>query len=123
MHNYLVNGQDIQLVQATMEKLVERARRGEGPAFLECLTYRYYGHHVGDINRTYYRSKEEEQDWRENRDPLKLLEVKLIDQKLSDRAVFDRIRADVKAEIEAGIQFAIDAPYPDQSQVTEDVYA
>ena len=106
-----------------MERLVERARRGEGPAFLECLTYRYYGHHVGDINRTYYRSKEEEQDWRENRDPLKLLEVKLIDQKLSDQAVFDRIRADVKAEIEAGVQFAIDAPYPDQSQVTEDVYA
>ena len=123
IHTETVDGQDVQLVQAAMEKLVERARRGEGPAFLECLTYRYYGHHVGDINRTYYRSKEEEQDWRENRDPLKLLGEKLIGQNLTDHAVLDRIQADVKAEIETGVQFAIEAPYPDQSQVTEDVFA
>lgn len=123
IHTETVDGQDVQLVQETMEKLVERARRGEGPAFLECRTYRYYGHHVGDINRTYYRSKEEEQEWRENRDPLKTLEEKLIGQELTDQAVLDRIRADVKAEIEAGVQFAVDTPYPDQSQVTEDVYA
>ncbi len=118
-----VDGQDVQLVQATMERLVERARQGNGPAFLECLTYRYYGHHVGDINRTYYRSKEEEQEWRENRDPLKILGEKLISQNLTDQTVLDRIYADVKSEVEAGVQFAIDAPYPDLSQVTEDVYA
>ena len=118
-----VDGQDVQLVQSTMERLVERARRGEGPAFLECLTYRYYGHHVGDISRTYYRSKEEEQEWRENRDPLKILGEKLISQNLTDQAVLDRIYADVKSEVEAGVQFAVDSPYPDLSQVTEDVYA
>ncbi len=123
IHAETIDGQDVQLVHATMGKLVERARRGEGPAFLECLTYRYYGHHVGDIDRTYYRSKEEEQDWRENRDPLKMLEEKLISQNLTDQAVLERIYADVKAEVEAGVQFAIDAPYPDGSQVTEDVYA
>ena len=118
-----VDGQDVQLVQATMKKLVERARRGEGPAFLECQTYRYYGHHVGDINRTYYRSKEEEQEWRENHDPLKILEEKLVSQNLTDQAVLKRIQNDVKTEIENGMKFAIDAPYPDPSQVTEDVYA
>jgi len=118
-----VDGQDVQLVQSTMEKLVERARRGEGPAFLECLTYRYYGHHVGDINRTYYRSKEEEQDWRENHDPLKILGEKLVSLNLTDQVVLERIQADVKTEVEAGMQFAIEAPYPDASQVTEDVYA
>ena len=123
IHTETVDGQDVQLVQATMEKLVERARRGEGPAFLECLTYRYYGHHVGDINRTYYRSKEEEQDWRGNHDPLKILEEKLISQNLTDQAVLERIQADVKAEVEAGMQFAINAPYPAPSEVTEDVYA
>ena len=47
-------------VYATAQKLVERARRGEGPAFLLCHTYRYHGHHVGDINRAYYRSQDEE---------------------------------------------------------------
>src|SRR2546422_745071 len=51
IHAESVDGQDVQAVNATMRKLVERARRGEGPAFLECKTYRYYGHHVGDVNR------------------------------------------------------------------------
>lgn len=122
IHAETVDGQDVQLVQETMQKLVERARRGEGPAFLECLTYRYYGHHVGDINRTYYRSKEEEQDWRDNRDPLKLLAEKLIGQKLTDQGVLDQIVVDVKTEIENGVQFAIDAPFPNPSEVNEDVY-
>jgi pyruvate dehydrogenase E1 component alpha subunit len=118
-----INGQDVQLVNETMQKLVERARHGEGPAFLECLTYRYYGHHVGDINRTYYRSKEEEQLWRDTRDPLKLLADKLVASNLTDQEVLERIYAGVKAEVEAGVKFAIDAAYPDPSQVTEDVYA
>jgi pyruvate dehydrogenase E1 component alpha subunit len=123
IHTETVDGQDVQLVYETMQKLVERARRGEGPAFLECLTYRYYGHHVGDINRTYYRSKEEEQQWRDHHDPLKLLADKLVSAKLTDREMLERIYAEVKSEVESGVQFAIDAPYPDPSQVTEDVYA
>ena len=57
-----VDGQDVRAVNATAQKLVDRARRGEGPAFLVCNTYRYTGHHVGDINREYYRSKQEEQE-------------------------------------------------------------
>lgn len=123
IHTETVDGQDVQLVNETMQRLVERARRGEGPAFLECLTYRYYGHHVGDISRTYYRSKEEEQEWRENHDPLKILAEKLVGSKLTDQEVLDSIYADVKSEIEAGVQFAINAPYPELNQVTEDVYA
>ncbi len=78
---------------------------------------------MGDINRAYYRSKEEEQDWRENHDPLKLLADKLLSSKLADQELLDKIYADVKSEVETGVQFAIDAPYPDASQVTEDVYA
>src|SRR5260370_30917382 len=67
------DGQDVRAVHATASKLVERARRGEGPAFLVCNTYRYTGHHVGDINREYYRSKQEEQERKTKRDPIKLL--------------------------------------------------
>src|SRR5512134_2081124 len=52
-----IDGQDVRLVYLTALRLVERARRGEGPSFLLCHTYRYLGHHVGDINRAYYRSK------------------------------------------------------------------
>jgi pyruvate dehydrogenase E1 component alpha subunit len=123
IHTETVNGQDVQLVYETMQRFVERARRGEGPAFLECLTYRYYGHHVGDINRTYYRSKEEEQQWRDHHDPLKLLADKLVASNLTDQGVLERIYNAVKTEVETGVQFAIDAPYPGPSQVTEDVYA
>jgi pyruvate dehydrogenase E1 component alpha subunit len=118
-----VDGQDVQTVYAAALRLVERARRDEGPAFLLCHTYRYRGHHVGDINRAYYRSKEEEQEWQALRDPLKKLAESLIVQKLTDQPVLDRIHADVKAEVEAALQFALDAPYPDVSQVAQHVYA
>ncbi len=118
-----IDGQDVQLVYATAQRLVERARRDEGPAFMVCKTYRYRGHHVGDIDRAYYRSKQEEQEWVVDRDPLKILEDKLIEQGLTDQTVLDAIRADVKAEIEAGVKFALDAPFPAVSEVTEDIYA
>ena len=118
-----IDGQDVQLVYETTKRLVERARRGEGPAFLECKTYRYYGHHVGDISRAYYRSKEEEREWREKRDPLKILAERLVSANLTDQAVLDQIQADVKSEIERGMQFGIDAPYPEAHEVNEDVYA
>ncbi|HTX92532.1 MAG TPA: thiamine pyrophosphate-dependent dehydrogenase E1 component subunit alpha [Anaerolineales bacterium] len=118
-----IEGQDVQLVNGTMNELVERARQGEGPAFLECKTYRYFGHHVGDINREYYRPKDEEKEWKEKHDPLLLLAEKLLTQKLTDRAVLDRIEAEVQNEVDSGVQFAIDAPYPEPSEVTEDVYA
>lgn len=118
-----IDGQDVKLVYETMQKMVDRARRGEGPAFLECQTYRYYGHHVGDINRAYYRSKEEEQQWRTTRDPLNLLANKLIEQKLTNQSVLDSIYASVQTEVEAGMQFAINAPFPDKSEVTQDIFA
>src|SRR3981189_858863 len=76
IHAETVDGQDVQAVNATMKRLVERARRGEGPAFLECKTYRYYGHHVGDVNRD-YRTREEEKEWMTTRDPLQTLPARL----------------------------------------------
>ncbi len=118
-----VDGQDVRLVHTTALRLVARARRGEGPAFLLCDTYRYRGHHVGDINRAYYRPKAEEEEWAALRDPLKLLAGYLLAQKLTDQPVLDQIQAEVKRSIEAAVQFAIDAPYPDVSQVNQHVYA
>src|SRR5689334_17900350 len=69
-----VDGQDVRAVFEASQQLVQRARRGEGPAFLLCNTYRYKGHHVGDVNREYYRPKSEEQRWMTERDPIKTLE-------------------------------------------------
>ena len=69
---------------STAKRLVDRARRGDGPAFLLCNTYRYHGHHVGDINREYYRSKQEEHIWKTERDPITNLGKWLVEQKLAD---------------------------------------
>jgi pyruvate dehydrogenase E1 component alpha subunit len=118
-----VDGQDVRAVYATAQKLVERARRGEGPAFLLCNTYRYTGHHVGDINREYYRSKQEEQEWRTKRDPIKKLAEWLIGQNLSDAAKLGGIEKEVREEMKAAVEFAIAAPYPTPDEAGQDVYA
>lgn len=123
IHTEIVDGQDVRAVYETTARLVDRVRTGGGPVFLQCNTYRYRGHHVGDINRTYYRSKDEELDWISNRDPLKILSQWLMDQGLADRNIFDQIDAEVADEIESGAEFAIDAPYPDISEVDQHVYA
>jgi acetoin:2,6-dichlorophenolindophenol oxidoreductase subunit alpha len=118
-----VDGQDVRAVYATARELVDRARRGSGPSFLLCNTYRYTGHHVGDINREYYRSKEEEKHWKTERDPIKLLADWLIEQGLADSAQLRLIQSEVESEIRKAVEFAVAAPYPGITEVEQDVYA
>lgn len=118
-----VDGQDVMAVYETAGKLIERARKGQGPAFLLCDTYRYYGHHVGDINRTYYRSKKEEQEWRADKDPIQRLSEWLEGHNPGVREQLDRIQKEIQDEIEEAAKFAIDAPYPKPEEVDQDVYA
>src|ERR1700678_711513 len=95
------DGQDVRRVYEVASQLVNRARAGGGPGFLQCDTYRYSGHHVGDINREYYRTKQEEQQWKSERDPITLHANWLLAQGYADAA----------------------APYPGVEQVDQDVYA
>jgi TPP-dependent pyruvate/acetoin dehydrogenase alpha subunit len=118
-----VDGQDVRAVHATASKLVERARRGDGPAFLVCDTYRYTGHHVGDINREYYRSKQEEQEWKGKRDPIKLQGEWMVKENLADSSALAQIEAEVRREMQTAVDFAIVAPYPGVEQTEQDVYA
>jgi pyruvate dehydrogenase E1 component alpha subunit len=118
-----VDGQDVRAVYAAASGLVERARRGEGPAFLLCNTYRYHGHHVGDVDRAYYRSKDEETLWRSERDPLARLGAWLIDEGLSDEAALQVLQAEAEAEVQAGVRFALETPFPEPGEVTDDVFA
>jgi acetoin:2,6-dichlorophenolindophenol oxidoreductase subunit alpha len=123
MHAEEVDGQNVREVYATAKRLVDRARRGEGPAFLLCNTYRYRGHHVGDIDRSYYRLKEEEQEWSKQRDPLILLGDWLVEEGLCTRETLEQIHTEARVEVEEGTDFAMQAPYPDKSEVTQHVYA
>src|SRR5258708_26214063 len=81
-----VDGQDVRAVNAAASTLVARARRGEGPAFRLCDTYRYYGHHVGHIQRTDDRSKEEEELWHAARDPTSVPRERLLAQRMARAA-------------------------------------
>jgi TPP-dependent pyruvate/acetoin dehydrogenase alpha subunit len=118
-----VDGQDVRAVYAVAKKMIDRARAGQGPSFLLCNTYRYTGHHVGDINREYYRSKQEEQQWKTERDPLKNFSDWLVSQSLTDKASLDRIQDEVRQEMKTAVEFAIAAPYPAPDKVEQDVYA
>ena len=101
-----VDGQDVRAVHAAATKLVDRARRGDGPGFLLLNTYRYRGHHVGDIAREYYRPKQEEQRWMSERDPIALHAARLIAEGAADQAALDQIQSEIAAEMDAAVEFA-----------------
>lgn len=118
-----IDGQDVRAVNEVATRLIDRARSGGGPAFMQCDTYRYSGHHVGDINREYYRSKQEEQLWKTERDPILVLAKWLIDGGHTDAASLDAIAAEVRGIMEAAVKFAVAAPYPNVDEVEKHVYA
>ena len=122
MDNVEINGQDVRLVYQTGQRLVERARAGEGPTFLLCRTYRFRGHHVGDIDRS-YRSREEEEKWQTENDPLKILSDWLVSDKMVELDLFSQIEDEVRADVEAAVTFALNASFPDEMEVDAHVYA
>ena len=118
-----VDGQDVLAVNTLARSLVARARQGEGPFFMLLETYRYHGHHVGDINRDYYRSRDEETEWKEKRDPLRLFAAKLIEQGHADQAELDAIREEVESEAREAVDYALKAAYPPVEEVDKHVFA
>lgn len=117
-----VDGQDVLAVNKLALDLVDRARNGKGPFFIELLTYRYHGHHVGDISRTYYRSKEEEDHWKKNRDPIKILGDWLISEKISSSDDLKKVIKEIETQAETAVQYALNAKYPDKAEVDMHVY-
>ncbi len=123
IHTESIDGQEVRALHATALKLVRGARQGAGPAFLQCNTYRFHGHHVGDIDRSYYRSKTEEEEWKVRRDPIKLLAAWLRKEKMADNKLFKAIEDEVSAEIKSAVTFALNAPFPAPNEVDQHVYA
>jgi pyruvate dehydrogenase E1 component alpha subunit len=120
---HTVDGQDVLAVNDLTQKLVARARKGEGPFMMELMTYRYHGHHVGDINREYYRAKEEEQDWKENKDPITLFAKYLTKEGIADAAELEAMQAEIRDEAKAAVEYALNAKYPDAVEVDMHVFA
>jgi pyruvate dehydrogenase E1 component alpha subunit len=120
---FKVDGQNVLAVNALATQLVERARHGEGPFFIELETYRYMGHHVGDINRAYYRPKAEEEHWQTHRDPINQFGAWLSGQGIASDADLAAIRADILAEAEEAVAYALAAPFPEPEAVLRHVFA
>jgi pyruvate dehydrogenase E1 component alpha subunit len=117
----IADGMDFLDVYEKAGEAVERARRGEGPTLLECKTYRYYGHYVGDPLT--YRTKEETEEVRQTRDPLDRFERRFVDElELCAADDLREIDAEAVAAVEAAVAFAESSDLPGPEEVTTDVY-
>lgn len=117
---YFIDGNDVLAVYGTMKKVVEHARSGRGPVFVEAMTYRYFGHSKSD--RNLYRTKEEIQAWKEN-DPISRFETLLIAANVIDEVDVEDIYQEMNQAIDDAVAFADQSPDPDLSEVMEFVYA
>ncbi|MED1788758.1 MULTISPECIES: thiamine pyrophosphate-dependent dehydrogenase E1 component subunit alpha [Brevibacillus] len=117
----VVDGNDLFAVMNAVAEATERARRGEGPTLIEAKTYRYKGHSKSDAKK--YRTREEEMDWRKNRDCIKKLQEVLIEKGLLTQEQAKEIEQQAKKEIEEAVVFAEESPMPSLDTLEEDVYA
>ncbi len=116
-----VDGIDVLAVEAACAQAVARARRGEGPSLVNCRTYRWYGHHIGDADQP-YRTKEELAATRAQ-DCLAYFRAYLTGAEVAGVGELDAIDAAVAAEVDGAVEAAKDAPSPSPATVMEDVYA
>ncbi|HZP98006.1 MAG TPA: pyruvate dehydrogenase (acetyl-transferring) E1 component subunit alpha [Reyranella sp.] len=114
-----VDGMDVLAVRAAGERAVEHARSGQGPYILEMQTYRYRGHSMSDPAK--YRTKEEVDKYRNERDPIDHVRKLLIDQKMSDEAALKAIDAEIRKIVNDAAEYAQHSPEPDPSELWTDV--
>ncbi|HEY6540243.1 MAG TPA: pyruvate dehydrogenase (acetyl-transferring) E1 component subunit alpha [Ktedonobacteraceae bacterium] len=116
-----VDGMEVIAVYEAAKRAVERARRGEGPTLLEVKTYRFRGHSMTDP--AYYRTREEEHEWRNTRDPIGIFEKKLLEQSITTQAEFDQNDARATQAAEDAAEFAENSPDPDPEELFTNVMA
>lgn len=114
-----VDGMDPVAVHDAMDEAVQRARRGEGPTFLEMRTYRYKGHSMSDPAK--YRTKDEVEGYKA-KDPIEVVKKAIEDKKYADDAWFEEINQKVKDMVDESVRFSEESPYPDPSELYKDVY-
>jgi len=117
---FVVDGNDVIAVYEAAGEAIQRARAGEGPALIECKTYRYRGHFEGDP--MIYRTREEEEMWKA-KDPIPRFEAKLKEMGVLTEAQAREINERIIAQVEEAVRFAEESPWPAPEEVLEDVYA
>ena len=115
-----VDGMDVLAVRAAALRAIERARAGEGPTLLECLTYRFRGHSLADPDELRDRA---EKDFWARRDPIKQLATVLVDGAIVSAEDLKQIEREVDEEVNDAVEFALAAPEPDGEELTRYVWA
>jgi pyruvate dehydrogenase E1 component alpha subunit len=115
-----VDGMDVLAVRAATQRALERARAGEGPTLLECLTYRFRGHSLADPDEL--RDPEEKAFWT-NRDPIKQFSAFMQQQGLASVADLADIDQEIDKEVRDAVEFALAAPEPDPDELTRYIWA
>lgn len=116
----VVDGMDVLAVRSAAKKAIEVARAGKGSAFLECKTYRYSGHYLGDPE--VYRSKKDLDEWR-MKDPVSLFETLLTNNGILQSSLRDQMNNSIQAKVEDAVRFAESGSTPEPSELLEDVYS
>jgi pyruvate dehydrogenase E1 component alpha subunit len=118
--NEQVDGMDVLEVLGAAGKALEKVRAGDGPYFLEIITYRYRGHSMGDPER--YREADEIQRWQEE-DPIGIYHRQLVEKQIATEEELETVIDQVESEVEAAVQFAESSPDPEPEQLFTDIYA
>lgn len=114
-----VDGMSCEAVHKAMDKAVDRARKGDGPTFLEIRTYRFKGHSMSDPAK--YRTKDEVEEYK-SKDPIEQVKAVILDKKYADQKWIDEIDQKIKDIVEESVTFSEESPYPDPSELYTDVY-
>jgi pyruvate dehydrogenase E1 component alpha subunit len=114
-----VDGMDPVAVHTAMDEAVQRARAGEGPTFLEIRTYRYKGHSMSDPQK--YRTKDEVEQYKA-KDPIETVKHAILEKGYADEKWIEGIEAKIKAQVDEAVKFSEESPWPDPSELYEDVY-
>ena len=120
MPGYTVNGNDPDEMYGVSKEAVDRARSGDGPTFIEALTYRFNGHVFGDPGE--YMDKDEMAAALRD-DPVPALRKRLIDEGIASGDQLGRIEAAIEARLDEAVEFALNSPMPELIELKRDVYA
>ncbi len=117
--NERIEGMNVLEVKKAAEKALKHVREGNGPYFLEIITYRFRGHSMGDPER--YRESEEVDRWQKE-DPIGILHRWLVENEKATDEELDQIVAEVEQEVEDAVEFAENSPEPAPEELFTDIY-
>ncbi len=115
-----VDGNDVLAVTEAAAAAIDRARRGGGPSLIEGRTYRTRPHAEG-MRDGGYRTMEEIEAWKQ-RDPITLLEARLLDRGIATQAQIDEVRQEIEDVVADGLEFARNSPYPEPDTAALHIY-